>query len=99
MNEAVETTFVLIPVSEWRAFKSSQDEILAWVKQQQITAPKETIGSNYITAIEFMEAVRIRRSKFDELVAGGKIATVKKKRKIYVQITEIERYFTDPTIE
>jgi hypothetical protein len=50
--------------------------------------------SPYVTAIEFMQAVRIRRWKFNCLVKSGKIMTIKKKRKIYVPKGEIERYFS-----
>jgi hypothetical protein len=48
-----------------------------------------------VTAIEFMQAVRIRRWKFNCLVSSGKIITLKKKRKIYVPKGEIDRYFSD----
>lgn len=51
-----------------------------------------------ITAIEFMKAVRICRTKFDKLARGNKIRIIKKQRKIYVPMSEIDRYFNDPTI-
>jgi len=100
MNGEVATTFVLIPVEEWQVIKSTQKEIVEWIRQQKSTTNGNGhTASNYITAIEFMEAVRIGRSKFDELVAGQQLSVVKKKRKIYVPVTEIERYFRDPSIE
>ncbi|MDP4244550.1 MAG: hypothetical protein Q8932_01770 [Bacteroidota bacterium] len=46
-----------------------------------------------------MDAVRIRRWKFNQLIAGNKIKTIKKRRKIYVLATEIDRFFTDPSIQ
>jgi hypothetical protein len=46
-----------------------------------------------------MQAVHIRRWKFDQLIAGNKIKAIKKKRKIYVLASEIERYFSDPSIQ
>jgi hypothetical protein len=46
-----------------------------------------------------MDAVKIRRWKFDQLIAGNLIKTIKKKRKIYVPESEIQRYFTDPSIQ
>jgi hypothetical protein len=49
----------------------------------------------YVTAIEFMQAVRIRRWKFNCLVSSGKIMSIKKKRKIYIPKGEIDRYFSD----
>lgn len=54
--------------------------------------------SGFITAMEFMNAVKIKRTKFDELVSQNKIKIVKKKRKIYVQASEIDRYFNDGSI-
>jgi len=100
MNVEGMTTFVLVPVEEWQGIKHTQQEILQWIRQQKEPAiAKDQVASNYITAIEFMEAVRIRRSKFDELVAAHKLHVVKKKRKIYVAVSEIERYFRDPSIE
>lgn len=58
-----------------------------------------TIPVNNITAVEFMAAVRIKRTKFDRLVAANKIKTIKKKRKIYVPVSEVDRYFRDPSIQ
>ncbi|MBL7698927.1 MAG: hypothetical protein JNK79_12240 [Chitinophagaceae bacterium] len=54
--------------------------------------------TQFITAIEFMQSVKIGRTKFDELIAKNKIKTIKKKRKIYVLPSEVDRYFTDPSI-
>lgn len=45
-----------------------------------------------------MTSVRIGRTKFDQLVAARKIQTIKKLRKIYVSVTEVKWYFTDPNI-
>lgn len=78
----------------------TQQEIL-----QELKALKTKNGSQgmvipqHITAKEFMVAVKICRSKFDQLVAGRKIRTIKKKRKIYVPVEEVTRYFTDPSIQ
>jgi len=56
------------------------------------------ISPKNITAKEFMKVVRMCRSKFDQLVIAGKIKTIKKRRKIYVPVSEIDRYFSDPSI-
>ena len=53
----------------------------------------------YITAEEYMEKLRIKRWKFNDLISKNLIKTIKKKRKIYVPVTEIDRYFNDPTIQ
>ncbi len=97
MNEEATTTFIVIPKQEWELIKTSQQEILTWFKEQK--KKKQSPGAGYVTAIEYMNAVRISRSKFDELIAAGKIRVIRKKRKIYVPVGEIERYFSDPSIE
>jgi len=56
------------------------------------------IGARFITSSEFMEAVKIRRWKFDQLIGQNKIKAIKKERKIYVLATEVDRYFMDPDI-
>jgi len=98
MNLQGMTSFVLIPQEELSALKTTQLEILEGIKNIQSQAPT-LITAGYVTALEFMAAVKIRRSKFDQLVTANNIRTVKKKRKIYVPVTEIERYFKDPTIQ
>jgi hypothetical protein len=57
------------------------------------------IPLRHITAKEFMAAVRICRSKFDQLVGQNKIRIIKKRRKIYVPTSEVDRYFSDPSIK
>lgn len=84
---------IMIPASELAALRSQLLELLILVKQQR--HPQSSVTSvKYITALEFMSALRIGRTKFDQLVASNKIKTIKKCRKIYVPASEIERYFT-----
>lgn len=83
--------FIVIPETEWRQLLMNQAELLQLVKLLQVPAAGSTVP--YITAMEFMQAVRIGRTKFDQLVAANKIRTIKKDRKIYVAIGEVERYF------
>jgi len=87
--------FVMIPETELSLLKTSLQDI-----QQQLKSlnGKETTAVKHITAIEFMAAVRIRRTKFDELVKFGKIKVIKKRRKIYVPVEEVERYFSDSSV-
>lgn len=93
-------TLIMIPAEELELIKTKQQEILDRLDGLKTPpAARPHISINHITAIEFMDAVRIRRSKFDELVANNKIKTIKKKRKIYVPVSEIERYFKDPSIQ
>lgn len=90
-------TLVMIPGEELAALKGTLEKVLAEIKTLQ--PPKQSVAKeNYITAKEFMAAVRIGRTKFDQLVAAKKIQTIKKLRKIYVPVTEVNRYFTDPNI-
>lgn len=80
--------------AEWKAFKEMQEKILRQMKglsQKEQNTPG--ISVNYITAKEFMDTVRIKRTKFDELVQQNKIKIIKKTRKIYVPVEEVERYF------
>lgn len=88
---------VMIPGEELAALKGTIEKVLAEIKNLQL--PKQSVAKeSFITAKEFMAAVRIGRTKFDQLVAAKKIQTIKKLRKIYVPVTEVNRYFTDPNI-
>jgi hypothetical protein len=90
-------TIYMIPAEDLAQFKSSQQEIL-----RQLLKLNSNNGNGlsveYITAKEFMKAVSIGRTKFDQLVNTSKIKVVKKRRKIYVPIREIDRYFKDPSV-
>ena len=86
--------FILVERQDIESIKKSQQDILN--KLEKLRKSEKTsivLNSPYVTAIEFMQAVRIRRWKFNCLVSTGKIMTLKKKRKIYVPKGEIERYF------
>jgi len=75
-------------------------KIVSTLEEIKLALSKEhnKAGSPYLTAIEFMDAVKIRRSKFDQLVQLNMIKTIKKERKIYVPFSEVDRYFNDPSI-
>lgn len=85
-------TMVLLPEEEWQQIKDTQSEIVNLLKDLKLSRTNG-ITSGYITAKEFMDAVRIKRTKFDQLVQTGKLKTVKRYRKIYVRSVEIERFF------
>jgi hypothetical protein len=91
------STLVMIPEEELTALKNMQQEILRQLKNLH-TSHSKSVLVKHVTAKEFMEAVRVCRSKFDQLVAQSKIKTIKKRRKIYVPIEEVERYFSDSSI-
>lgn len=88
---------LIIGVEEWEDIKETQYAILSLLKrvvQQQYSE----VSCQHVTLKEFLVAVKIGRTKFDQLVAQNKIKIVKKRRKIYVPTTEIERFFKDPSI-
>lgn len=92
--ETQSMNLVMIPQEELNNLKSTQQEILKQLQNiQSLNSP--TVPVKHITAIEFMKAVRICRSKFDQLVSQNKIKTIKKRRKIYVPTSEVERYFSE----
>jgi hypothetical protein len=92
MNRVEGTSFVLFPQGEIEQLKSMQLQILEAIKTLHFTGSKSTTTPTYLTA------VKICRSKFDQLSATSKIRVIKKKRKLYVPFSEVERYFTDPSI-
>jgi len=91
-------TLVMIPEEELAFFKNTQQEILQQLKESHTKEPSGVSVKN-ITAKEFMAAVRIGRTKFDQLVSTSKIRVIKKRRKIYVPVSEVDRYFSDPCIQ
>jgi len=96
--ELQKVTLVMIPAEELEFLKHTQHEILQQLKQLERSGPGGIPVKN-ITAKEFMAAIRICRTKFDRLVSMNKIRIIKKKRKIYVPVSEVERYFNDPRIQ
>ena len=80
------------------AIKSGQREILDRLGRLGAAKPGASVTVEYITAQEFMDAVQIRRWKFNQLIEGNMIRTIKKKRKIYVPVGEVERFFRDETV-
>jgi len=91
-------TLFMIPAEELAVLRSSQQEILQQLKQLNNKATNG-LSVEYITAKEFMKAVYIGRTKFDQLVNNNKIKVIKKRRKIYVSVNEIKRFFNDPTVK
>ena len=88
---------VMIPQEELSNLQLTQQEILKQLQRLQLlTSP--TVPLRHITAKEFMAAVRICRSKFDQLVSQNKIRIIRKRRKIYVPTSEVDRYFSDSSI-
>jgi hypothetical protein len=93
------TSFILLPQADLETLKATQLQILETLKTFQGVNKTGSPVAGYLTAIEFMKAVKICRSKFDQLASTSKIKVIKKKRKLYVPFSEVERYFTDPSVE
>ena len=99
-NVRRDQTLIVIPEQEWLEIKETQQKILNIVRAY--CEPKREIKehpSGFLTALEFMHAVKIKRWKFNQLIRQNKIKAIKKRRKIYVPIGEVERYFSDPRIQ
>ena len=93
------TALVLVPQTDLDTLKATQLRILAALKTLQTVGSKAAHPpSDYLTATEFMRAVKICRSKFDQLAAAGQIKVIRKRRKLYVPLLEVERYFNDPSV-
>jgi hypothetical protein len=91
-------TMVVLPDTEWMELKETQQAILKAIKEIGGKDAEGELQVRYITAKEFMTAVRIGRTKFDQHVATNNIRIIKKNRKIYVPLREIERYFSHTDI-
>lgn len=87
-------TMVVLPESEWMQLKETQQAILKAIQEIGVKR-QDGVPVRFITAKEFMAAVRIGRTKFDQLVNTSRIKVIKKRRKIYVPVGEVERYFSD----
>ncbi len=93
-------TFVLIPAEELETLKQTQLEILNRLNQLKDPIVQDNpFTSEYIPAAAFMQAVNIKRTKFNELIAQNKIKTLKKCRKIYVWASEVNRFFSNSEIK
>ncbi len=99
MNMQQVNSFILIPETELKNLQSTQEQILKQLQELQAKMISPNPNSSHLTAVEFMRAVKICRSTFDKLVASSRIKTIKKKRKIYVPISEVNRYFSDASIQ
>ncbi len=99
MREDETTTLIMISAADLESMKLTLQKILN--QMLLLKAPFIAVDGQkpYITAIEFMKAVSIKRTKLDDLIARGKIRIVKKKRRIYVPIEEVDRFFKDSTVQ
>ncbi|OEK06722.1 helix-turn-helix domain-containing protein [Roseivirga misakiensis] len=64
-------------------------ELLEFVKHIN----KASVIPNMLTSDQVMEALNIKRWKFDQLIADGELEYIRKGRKIYVPEASIKQYF------
>jgi SAM-dependent MidA family methyltransferase len=89
-------TFILVGKQDIEILKKTQQDILRKLEDLNNNGKSTAIlQSSYVTANEFMQAVRIRRWKFNCLIRAEKIMSIKKKRKIYVPRGEVKRYLVE----
>jgi hypothetical protein len=98
------TAFVVVTEDELAELSKKLNQILLDLQtlkmiEKKASEPKPNPNPEMLPALAFMKAVHIGRWKFDQLVQANKIKTIKKKRKIYVPGSEVDRYFTDPDIQ
>jgi len=94
------TVMYLVPSELIEGIKKNQNEIAEKLQRlsEKLEKHNSELPQDYITALQFRKAVHIGQWKFDQLVNSNLIKTIKKKRKIYVPATEVQRFFSDPSI-
>lgn len=97
MKEPDFKLFVLTE-ADWKQIQANQVAILELLQEIRYSKASGS-GSSYLSAIEFMAAVKIKRTKFDQLVKANLIRIVKKGRRIYVPQAEVERFFSNLAIK
>ncbi len=81
---------VELPIEEFQALKANQELIIGALKDFKVLKQTE-----YLTAQEFMDAVKIKRWKFNQLKDNNQIRVIQKSRKIYIPHSEVRRYFEE----
>jgi hypothetical protein len=100
MNEVPNLPVVIMPVEQLKQMiESCFQPLRAEIQKAKEGRTDSAIRLEYLTSQEFMEATKIRRSKMEHLIKTNQIKSIKKSRKIYIPASEIERYFSDPTIK
>ena len=98
MNEIPNSPVVIMPVEQLKQMiESCFQPLRAEMQKARESRSNNTnvIRSEYLTSQEFMEATKIKRSKFEHLVKTNQIKSIKKIRKLYIPASEIDRYFGD----
>tara|TARA_R110001592_G_scaffold269436_2_gene535779 strand:+ start:329 stop:589 length:261 start_codon:yes stop_codon:yes gene_type:complete len=82
-------SIIILTEESLEGILKGQKEIISKINELQ-GLKRDT---EYLTTQEFMQRVKIGRSKFDQLLAENEINYVRKGRKIYILSSEVDRYF------
>lgn len=80
---------VMLPGTVLEKLQATQERILEELENIR----SGNSADEYLTAVEFMEKVKISRASFDEKRANNEIKVIAKGRKLYVPLSEVRRYF------
>jgi excisionase family DNA binding protein len=84
-------SIIILTEESLEGILKGQKEIIAKINELQ-GLKRDT---EYLTTQEFMQRVKIGRSKFDQLIMANEIKYIRKQRKIYIPETEVARYFEE----
>jgi excisionase family DNA binding protein len=84
-------SIIILTEESLEGILKGQKEIIAKINELQ-GLKRDT---EYLTTQEFMQRVKIGRSKFDQLIMSNEIKYIRKQRKIYIPETEVARYFEE----
>ncbi|WP_339791136.1 hypothetical protein [uncultured Imperialibacter sp.] len=87
-NQSTVKQVVELPLEQFESFVEGQRRILGALQEIKAIKPVE-----YYTAYEFMNEVKIRRWKFNQLRESGKLKVIQRGHKLYVPSGEVQRYF------
>lgn len=87
-NENQIPSIVMLPQEVITSMQENQQRILKALENFKLLDAPE-----YLTALEFMDKLKICRATFDQLRSENKIKVVKKGRKLYIPSTEVQQYF------
>lgn len=79
---------VELPLENFNQLIQTQERILKALEGLKLTAPAE-----FLTTQEFMDETKISRWKMDALRADGKLRVIQRGRKLYINRSEVTRYF------
>tara|TARA_Y100000588_G_scaffold331308_1_gene368855 strand:- start:123 stop:404 length:282 start_codon:yes stop_codon:yes gene_type:complete len=88
-NQNTKVNLQIVSEERLLSLEKTLHEVLAAVKGIN----KESELPNMLTSDQVMEALNIKRWKFDQLIADGELKYIRKGRKYYVPESAIKEYF------